>query len=43
MGGSSAGEVCNEERAHNAELPIPRTAGLPLVSDTCCTFGDFVK
>lgn len=40
---SSDVELCNEERAHNAGLPIPRTAGLPLVNDICCTYSDFVK
>lgn len=39
----ATGEPCNEERAHNAGLPIPRTAGMPIVSEACCAYSDFVN
>lgn len=39
----ATGELCNEERAHNAGLPIPRTAGMPIVSEACCAYSDFVN
>lgn len=37
----AAGELCNEERAHNADLPIPCTT--PVVNEACCTYSDFVN